>query len=346
MKGAVLVVGGAGYIGSHMVRQLQQAGYAVTVFDNLTSGHRDAVGSASLVVGDLRHPADLAALFAPPRRFALVLHFAALSLVGESVVEPYRYYHNNVAGTLNLLAAMQAAGVGRLVFSSTSAVYGNPQRLPLDEEHPLLPINPYGRSKRMVEEILADAAAAYGLRSIALRYFNAAGADPAGGLGERHSPETHLIPLILQRAARLCAGETAAPPLQVFGADFPTPDGTCIRDYIHVNDLCRAHLLAAERLLAGACTGAEVYNLGNGAGYSVLEVIAACRRVTGRDIPFTVVARRPGDPPELVAAAEKARSVLGWSPAMPALDAIVATVWAWMEAGRGAQEGRGKGKSI
>jgi UDP-glucose-4-epimerase GalE len=246
--------------------------------------------------------------------------------------EPARYYANNVVGTLNLLDAMRAAGVLRLVFSSTSAVYGVPQRLPLDEEHPLAPINPYGRSKRMVEELLVDHAAAYGLHSIALRYFNAAGADPEAGLGERHAPETHLIPLVLQRAAQLRKGCTDSPPLQVFGNDFPTPDGTCIRDYIHVNDLCQAHLLAAERLLAATGAGAaEVCNLGNGAGYSVLQVIDACRRVTGIEIPYRIAGRRAGDPPQLIASAARAAALLGWRPAIPELDAIVASVWRWME---------------
>jgi UDP-glucose 4-epimerase len=316
----ILVCGGAGYIGSHMVRHLRANGHEAVVFDNLSTGHRQAVGEASLVEGDLLDPAALATLFAA-HRFDAVMHFCARSLVGESVQQPYAYYRNNVAGTLNLLQAMQAAGVERLVFSSTAAVFGNPQADLIDEDHPTAPINPYGASKLMVERMLADAATAYGLRSVALRYFNAAGADPAGTLGESHDPETHLIPNVLRAA--LGTGSS----LKVFGDDYATRDGTCVRDYVHVNDLASAHLAALAFM--GAHEGAHVFNLGNGQGFSVLEVIEAARRVTGADIGFEVAPRRPGDPPVLVAASNRAREVLGWIPEFTDIGDIIATAWTW-----------------
>lgn len=325
--GNVLVTGGAGYIGSHMVKALRRARYHVTVFDNLSRGYADAVHDADLIVGDLNEPVALHALFTN-RRFDVVMHFAALAYVGESVSQPLCYYRNNVVGSMNLLAAMREAGVDRLVFSSTCATYGEPNELPITEAHSQRPLNPYGTGKLAVERILADCATAHGLQSIALRYFNAAGCDPDGELGERHDPETHLIPLVLQEALRVkSGGDPAATGLMIFGDNYPTPDGTCIRDYIHVTDLCAAHLLAAERLLAGRCGGFEAYNLGNGSGFSVLDVIAACRRVTGAEIRFMMVPRRPGDPARLVGCSAMARTVLKWTPRIVVIDEIVATAW-------------------
>lgn len=316
----ILVCGGAGYIGSHMVRCLVGQGHDVVVFDNLATGHREAVGAVPLVVGDLLEPASLDALFRA-HSFDAVMHFCALSLVGVSVTDPYAYYRNNVSGTLNLLQAMRSAGVDKLVFSSTAAVFGNPETELIDETHPTHPINPYGASKLMVERMLADAAQAYGLRSVALRYFNAAGADPSGEIGESHTPETHLIPNVLRAAL---GGATT---LKVFGDDYATVDGTCVRDYIHVNDLALAHLQAINYM--GGHAGAQVFNLGNGSGFSVLEVIEAARRVTGVDITFERSPRRAGDPPVLVAASDKARRVLGWSPTFTELETIIESAWHW-----------------
>lgn len=336
---AVLVVGGAGYIGSHMCRTLGDAGHRVTVFDNLSRGHRDAVGDAEFVQGDLRSAEDLQGCFAA-RRFDLVMHFAALAYVGESVQAPALYYDNNVRGSLCLLDAMRAAGVAQLVFSSTCATYGDPIERPITEDHPQHPVNPYGTTKLVIEQALRDYAKAYGLRSIALRYFNAAGCDPLGRIGERHVPETHLVPLALEEALRVVAGgDPAATSLCVYGDDFPTDDGTCVRDYIHVTDLCQAHLAAAERLVSGRCLGSEAYNLGNGRGYSVLEVIEAVRRVTGVDIAYRVGQRRAGDPAWLVGSARKAGESLGWRPQMPDIDVIVATAWRWMLANAGSPAG-------
>lgn len=316
----VLVCGGAGYIGSHMVRRLLGDRHDVVVFDNLSTGHRQAVGAAPLVVGDLLDQTALKSLFAV-HRFDAVMHFCALSLVGVSVTDPYGYYRNNVVGTLNLLQAMQDTAVNKLVFSSTAAVFGNPESELIDESHPTRPINPYGASKLMVERILADAAIAYGLRSVALRYFNAAGADPSGEIGEAHRPETHLIPNVLRAAL---AGDCT---LKVFGDDYPTLDGTCVRDYIHVDDLAAAHLKAIEFMVDH--DGAHVFNLGNGKGFSVLELIAAARRVTGMAIAFERGPRRAGDPATLVAASTKSRAELGWSPKFANLDDIIASAWRW-----------------
>jgi UDP-glucose-4-epimerase GalE len=337
MTTSVLVVGGAGYIGSHMCHMLADAGHQVTVLDNLSRGHRAAIApGADFVQGDIRSTHDLDACFSG-RRFDVVMHFAALAYVGESVLDPARYYDNNVVGSLRLLDAMRAHGVPGIVFSSTCATYGEPQELPIGETHPQQPVNPYGRSKLMVEQALADYATGYGTRSISLRYFNAAGCDPAGRVGECHDPETHLIPLVLEQALRVRrGGDPANTRLQVLGGDFPTADGTCVRDYIHVSDLCRAHLLAAERLAGGGMAGAEAYNLGNGHGYSVLEVIEAARRVTGVDIRHHVVARRAGDPSALVGSAMRAAEVLGWQPEIPGIDDIVATAWRWMTRDAGA----------
>jgi UDP-glucose-4-epimerase GalE len=328
MSQSILVVGGAGYIGSHMVLVLQDAGYRPIVFDNLSRGHADAVpDNVPLVVGDLRSRADLDACFAA-HEIDLVMHFAALAYVGESVTEPELYYDNNVIGTLNLLAAMRRHGLNRFVFSSTCATYGIPTQVPIREEHPQQPINPYGRTKLMIEQALQDYGVAYGLQSIALRYFNAAGCDPQGRATERHDPETHLIPLVLREAERLAAGgEPQATQLAVFGDDFPTRDGTCIRDYIHVTDLCSAHLLAAERLLSGAVTAAEAYNLANGQGFTVREVIEACCEVTGQAIQYRTQDRRAGDPAELVGDASRATDVLGWKPQIDQLSEIVQTAW-------------------
>lgn len=326
----ILVIGGAGYIGSHMVLALQDAGHKVLVFDNLSRGHADAVGSAPLVVGDLCSPADLDVCFAA-HRIDLVMHFAALAYVGESVIEPELYYQNNVVGALNLLAAMRRHNVNRLVFSSTCATYGEPETLPIGETHPQHPINPYGRSKLMVEQALSDYALAYGFQSVGLRYFNAAGCDPLGRAGERHDPETHLIPLVLAEAMRLQrGGDPQATALRVFGGDFATADGSCVRDYIHVADLCQAHLLAAQRLFADKVQGAEFFNLANGAGFSVLEVIEACREVTGQPIAYRLEPRRAGDPALLIGDARRASEVLGWKPRLTDLREIIRTAWAWM----------------
>jgi UDP-glucose 4-epimerase len=328
--GSILVVGGAGYIGSHMCLALQDAGYAVTVFDNLSRGHRDAVGDTTLIVGDIRSPEQVGACLAGGK-YDLVMHFAAMAYVGESVDEPALYYSNNVAGSLCLLDAMRVAGIGRLVFSSTCATYGDPVERPMTEAHPQNPVNPYGRGKLMIEQVLADYGRAYGMQSISLRYFNASGCDPAGRAGERHAPETHLIPLVLEQALRVKEGAPAEETsLMVLGDDFPTEDGTCVRDYIHVSDLCRAHLLAAERLIGGQVEGAEAYNLGNGRGYSVLEVIQAARQVTGVDIRYRMAPRRAGDPAWLVGSAWKAADVLRWEPRIADIEAIIATAWDWM----------------
>ncbi len=328
----VLVAGGAGYIGSHMVKALGRSGHAVTVFDNLSTGHADAVGGVALLRGDLRRPADLAAAFGSGK-FDAVMHFAACCYVGESVQEPGKYYENNVVGSLNLLEAMKAAGVGRLVFSSTCATYGDPQRLPLDERHPQQPVNPYGMTKFAAERAMEDYGRAYGLRTVALRYFNAAGCDPDGELGERHDPEPHLIPLVLREALRVRAGGAPeATALSVHGSDFDTPDGTCVRDYVHVSDLCDAHLLALRGLQGTQAPPLDAFNLGNGRGFSVLEVIEACSAVTGLEIRYKMGSRRAGDPPALVADARRAREVLGWSPRYSALPDIVRTAWDWFSA--------------
>lgn len=330
MNASVLVIGGAGYIGSQMCHALKDAGWAFTAFDNFSRGRRDAVSGFEVVEGDLREGEALQALLAA-KRFDVVMHFAALAYVGESVSEPAAYYDNNVVGSLRLLEAMRVTGHRRLVFSSTCATYGEPVRLPIDERHPLLPVNPYGRTKLMVEQALADYAAAYGIDSISLRYFNAAGADRHCRVGERHQPETHLIPLVLEEAWRVRAGgDPDHSGLVVHGDDFSAPDGTCVRDYIHVEDLCAAHLAAASRLMAKPNLGACAYNLGNGSGYSVLQVIEACRRVTGVEIAYRVGPRRAGDPAALVADARLARQELGWLPAVPDIDSIVASAWNWM----------------
>ncbi len=319
----LLVVGGAGYIGSHMVLHLLDAGHQVMVADNFSTGFRNAWGvSAAPVVSelDINDEAALARLFAG-HRFDAVLHFASFIQVGESVSDPAKYYANNLSATLTLLQVMVRAQVRHFIFSSTAAVYGDPLRVPIDEEHPKAPINPYGRSKWMVEQVLGDFEHAYGLKSVCLRYFNAAGADPAGRVGERHEPETHLIPLVLQAASG------RRPAITVFGRDYDTPDGTCIRDYVHVADLVDAHSLALDYLQQGGDSAA--FNLGNGGGFSVQQVIETARRVTGREIPVLDAPRRAGDPARLVADARKARTVLRWEPRYGDLDTIVAHAWAW-----------------
>jgi UDP-glucose-4-epimerase GalE len=316
----VLVTGGAGYIGSHAVKLLVQRGYRTVVYDNLIYGHHEALLGGDFVEGDLHDTARLVQVL-KEHQITDVMHFAAFAYVGESVQDPLKYYANNVAGTLSLLQAMRTAGVQHLIFSSTCAVYGIPQHPILTEEHPLCPINPYGESKLFVERMLQASATAYGLRWISLRYFNAAGADPEGELGESHDPETHLIPLVLSVAS----GRRA--DVAIFGTDYDTPDGTCIRDYIHVNDLADAHILALQALDTDKAQTA--YNLGNGTGYSVRQVIETVAHVTGHSITTRVAPRRPGDPPRLVAAADKIRSALGWQPRYADLPTIITTAWRW-----------------
>lgn len=315
-----LVVGGAGYIGSHMVKHLLDANHLVVVADNFSTGHRAALLGGILEELDIADAAALDRLFTA-HRFDAVFHFASFIQVGESVSEPAKYYANNFCSTLTLLQAMVRAQIKHFIFSSTAAVYGDPVYVPIDEEHPKAAINPYGRSKWMVEQMLEDFDRAYGLKSVCLRYFNAAGADPGGLLGERHEPETHLIPLILQAAAG------RRPAITVFGRDYDTPDGTCIRDYIHVADLVQAHALAVDYLLAGGQSSA--FNLGNGQGFSVQEVIDTARRVTGRAITVRDAPRRAGDPPRLVADARRASKVLGWQPRFASIEQIVRHAWAW-----------------
>ncbi len=329
MKLSILVTGGAGYIGSHMVKLLVREGHQVTVLDNLSTGHRDATAGAKLVEGDLRREADVARAFGAGR-IEVVMHFAASCYVGESVQNPAKYYANNVIGTINLLEAMRRADVSRLVFSSTCSTYGDPVALPMSESHPQLPVNPYGMTKLTAERAMSDYGRAYGFDTAALRYFNAAGCDPEGELGERHDPETHLIPLVIKEALRVRAGGNPEDTqLNVFGDDFDTPDGSCIRDYVHIADLCAAHLLAMERLLGGKVSGFNAFNLGTGKGYSVKEVIETCRHVTGQDIRYKIATRRAGDPARLVASAALARTELGWSPHFNELSDIVDTAWRW-----------------
>jgi UDP-glucose 4-epimerase len=316
----ILVVGGAGYIGSHMVKRLGQLACHVTTLDNLSAGHRDAVLCGEFVQGDMADLPLLKQVFAQGR-FDAVMHFASFIQVGESVVEPAKYYQNNVVNTLQLLEVMRAHGVKRFIFSSTAATFGEPQYVPIDEAHPRQPINPYGRSKQMVEQVLADYDKAYGLKSVCLRYFNAAGADPEGQLGERHEPETHLVPLVLQTAS---GGRSH---ISVFGRDYDTPDGTCIRDYIHIADLCEAHWLALQHLNHGG--DSDAFNLGNGSGFSVQQVIETARQVTGRTIKVQEAPRRAGDPARLVADATRARQVLGWQPQYADLAVIIAHAWRW-----------------
>lgn len=319
----ILVIGGAGYIGSHTVLALAQAGYGTVVYDNFSTGYRDAVFSAHLVEGDLADTDKLTAVMRD-HDIGCVVHFAALIEAGQSVLTPLPFFENNVAGTLSLLGAMNAAGVTRLVFSSTAAVYGNTIDTPLlHEALPRAPVNPYGHSKSMVETVLETCVPAHGLQAIVLRYFNAAGADPQGRTGERHSPETHLIPLIIEAARGL------RDSIKIYGTDYPTPDGTCIRDYIHVSDLAEGHVAAVGHLLAQGAPGLTPLNLGTGTGQSVRQVIEAVARISGRSFQVIEDARRPGDPSSLVADAARAREVLGWRATHSDLDQIVGDAWAY-----------------
>ncbi len=320
-KQTVLVIGGAGFIGSQTCKALAAAGFLPVTVDDLSGGHEWAVKWGPLERCDIRDHAALDRVFRLHRPTA-VLHFAGLIAVGESMERPGRYYDSNVGGTLALLEAMRDAGCGRLVFSSSAAVYGVPEATPIPETHSLRPINPYGRTKAIAEGMAADFAAAHGLASAALRYFNAAGADPDGELGEAHDPETHLIPLALEAAAGL------RPALSLFGEDFPTRDGTCVRDYVHVADLADAHVLALKALVDGK-QGADAYNLGNGAGFTVREVIDAVETVTGAKLPVRTAPRRPGDPAILLADAKRAGSELGWRPRFASLHTQVLHAWSW-----------------
>ncbi|MEL7502234.1 MAG: UDP-glucose 4-epimerase GalE [Cyanobacteria bacterium J06554_6] len=322
-KPTILVTGGAGYIGSHTVLALKQKGYNILILDNLVYGHRDIVETSlgvELIEGDIGDGALLTELFTA-HDIAAVVHFAAYAYVGESVSNPEKYYRNNVVGTLNLIATMQSCGVSKLVFSSTCATYGKPDINPIPETQVQRPINPYGASKLMVERMLQDFSLAYDLRSVTFRYFNAAGADPQGRLGEDHAPETHLIPLVLFTALG------KRDHISIYGTDYPTDDGTCIRDYIHVSDLADAHVLGLEYLLNGGQT--NIFNLGNGSGFSVRDVIDTARQVTGCDISVVEGERRPGDPPVLVGSSEKARRVLGWNPRYTDLSEILGHAWQW-----------------
>ena len=317
----ILVTGGAGYIGSHTCKALAEAGYLPITYDNLSSGHGWAVKWGPLEKGDILDQDRLHQVLETYGPSA-VIHFAAYAYVGESVEQPAKYYRNNVVGSLNLLEAMRANAVKQIVFSSTCATYGAPQRIPITEEHPQAPINPYGASKLMIERMLADFGAAYGIGSVSLRYFNAAGADPEGEIGEDHDPETHLIPLVLEAAA----GER--PHITIYGTDYDTPDGSCIRDYVHVTDLAQAHVLALTTLQGRR--GASSYNLGTGHGFSVREVIRTARTVTGRSIAVKEGSRRPGDPSRLIADSARAKRELGWAPQYGKLEPVIATAWNWI----------------
>lgn len=322
MTETLLVTGGAGYIGSHVVADLIARGFRVVVFDNLQQGHREAVApEATLVVGDLANRAALTALFSR-YAFSGILHFAANSLVGESMKKPFRYVGDNVSCAVNLIETAIAHDVRRMVFSSTCAIFGNPQRVPIDEDLPTDPANPYGESKLIIERILRWADEVHGFKSACLRYFNAAGAHPTLPIGEDHSPETHLIPIALEVALG------KRPFIEIFGDDYPTPDGTCIRDYIHVCDLSDAHIRVLEHLHHGSCH----FNVGIGAGYSVRQVLDSVRRVTGCSLPEKIGPRRAGDPPTLVAASQRIRNALNWTPRYTDIDDIVRTAWAWRQA--------------
>lgn len=320
---AVLVTGGAGYIGSHTVAALLERGEEVVVVDSLATGHRDAVPGGKLYVGDIRDTDFLRRVFAE-NGIADVIHFAANSLVGESMQDPGKYYHNNVYGTLCLLERMRANGVNRIVFSSTAAVYGEPERVPIEETDKTEPKNAYGETKLAMERMIRWFEHAHGIEYVSLRYFNAAGAHESGRIGEDHSPETHLVPIVLQAALG------RRPHIAIFGDDYDTPDGTCIRDYIHVSDLADAHLLAVDRLRRGE--GSAVYNLGSGSGCSVREIIDQARQVTGADIPVIVEPRRAGDPAVLVASSGRAKRELGWNPHRSDIRTIIRTAWEWHKA--------------
>lgn len=316
----ILVTGGAGYIGSHCCKSLKLNGFEPVVVDNLIYGHRNAVQWGEFIHSDIGDINRIETIF-KSRKIDAVMHFSAFAYVGESVVSPDKYYLNNLCSTINLLNCMTRNNVKHFIFSSTCATYGDPEYIPIDESHPQCPINPYGKSKLMVEQVLGDYNQAYGLNYTCLRYFNAAGADLDGEIGERHDPETHLIPLIFDAAIE------KRPSIRVFGTDYPTTDGTCIRDYIHVADLANAHVLALERLLSGG--GSDCFNLGTGVGQSVLEVIDCAKRITSKKISVDFTSRRPGDPPELVAANKKAVSGLCWSPRYGSIEDIIASAWKW-----------------
>jgi UDP-glucose 4-epimerase len=320
--GSLLVTGGAGYVGSHTVRELVRRSEKLVVLDNLSEGHREAIPGVELVVADLAEPQKagktLDGLF-QRERFDVVLHFAGRAYVGESVRQPEKYYRANVGGGVELVAAMARNGVPAIIFSSSCATYGEPETIPISEEHPQAPVSAYGRTKLAFEQALKDFEIAYGIRHINLRYFNAAGAHPDGDLGEDHRPETHLIPLVCDAALKL------RPTVSIFGSDYPTSDGTCIRDYVHVVDLASAHIMAVDALRSEA--DSTSYNLGIGKGYSVLEVVDAVKRVSGEDVPVENAPRRPGDPPRLIAASEKVSRELGWKPEFSSLDQIVETAW-------------------
>jgi len=320
MEKKILVIGGAGYIGSHMVRCLLKSSCDVFILDNLSTGNRCLIQGDAWIEGSLGETGLLEKLFGT-HRFDAVMHFAAFSQVGESMSKPLTYYRNNLSETMVLLDAMIRHNVKRFIFSSTAAVYGEPVEIPISEEHPCLPTNPYGNTKLAVERMLADCDAAHGLKYAALRYFNAAGADESGEIGELHDPETHLIPIILKAAS----GEIDH--IQVFGTDYPTKDGTCIRDYVHVNDLAQAHLLALDFLLSGG--DSQVFNLGSSSGFSVKEVIRIAEKVTGKEIPVVEASRRPGDPAVLIASSEKIKRELGLKPAYDELETIIRTGWKW-----------------
>ena len=316
----ILIMGGAGYIGSQTNKLFSDRGLKTVVFDNLSTGHRCLARWGEFFKGDLAHPADLAHCF-KKHRISAVIHFAACSAVEESVADPAKYYRNNVVGTLNLLDAMRAARIKKIIFSSTAATYGEPLKIPIRETHPQTPVNPYGRAKLLCEQVMGDYCAAYGLKYVALRYFNAAGADPSGETGPLQKEETHLIPLVLDAAIG------RRPCIKVFGSDYKTPDGTCLRDYVHVADLASAHLLALRYLASGAKS--DVFNLGNGRGFSVLEVIKGAGEVTGLKIPVKMSHRRPGDPAVLVASSAKALKILGWQPRYAGIKTIIRHAWAW-----------------
>lgn len=320
MNQKILVVGGCGYVGTHMVKALLAANYDVVTLDNLSTGHLNLLPGGEFIKGDIGDTELLDKLFSE-HHFEAVMHFAAFIEVGESVRLPLKYYQNNVAATINLLDAMVRNGVLKFIFSSTAAVYGEPLHTPIDENHPCKPTSPYGQTKLTVEKIIEACNYAYSLRYIILRYFNAAGADPSATIGEKHIPESHLIPLVLQVAS----GKRET--ISIYGKDYPTPDGTCIRDYIHVNDLTAAHLLALQALQKG--TTKSIYNLGNCKGSSVREVIEAARRITGRPIAATESDKRPGDPAVLIASSDKARRELGWKPQYETLDTIIECAWNW-----------------
>lgn len=320
----ILVTGGAGYIGSHIGKKLAEAGYNVIVLDNLSKGHREAVLKGKLIVGDLADM-DLLDRIMKEEEIEGVIHLAADSLVGESMEKPGKYYRNNVANGLNLLEAMVNNGVKYIVFSSTAAVYGEPEEIPITEEHPTNPENTYGESKLFFEKMLKRYDEIHGLKYVSLRYFNAAGADLSGQIGEAHDPETHLIPIVLQKVLGI------RDKLYIFGDDYPTKDGTCIRDYIHVEDLADAHILAVEALVKGM--ESRVYNLGNGEGYSVKEVIEVAEEVVGKEIDAEIAERRPGDPAVLVASSDKIKRELGWKPLYPDLRTIIESAWRWHKGG-------------